>query len=172
MAQQALDEGAFAAFCHAQYARLVGALTLYTGDRELAHDLVQETYTRLWRDRYRLADVASLEAYAYRTAINLAKNHFRWRAVRQRYRDRVASDVPEVHHDPDTPDGVAVREAVGSLPDRKRAALVLRYFADQSVSQTAQVMAVPEGTVKTLTRRALAQLRETLDLADEEVHDG
>lgn len=165
------EEARFAAFCQAQHPRLVGALTLYVGDREVALDLAQETLARVWRDWHRLGDVRSLEGYAYRAAMNLARNHFRWRDVRRRHRDRLAAEHPVAHHDADAADAVAVRAAVASLPHRKRAALVLRYFADRSVAETAAVMDLPENTVKSLTRRALADLRGVLGPTTEEVHD-
>lgn len=171
MAERSEHEADFAAFCRAQHPRLVGALTLYTGDRDLAHDLAQEALARLWRDWRRLQDVVSLEAYAYRTAINLAKNHFRWRAVRRHHQDRVTARHEAVHLDADGADAVAVRRAVAALPPKKRLALVLRYFADRSVAQTAAVMDLPENTVKTLTRRALADLRGTFEVPTEEASD-
>ena len=46
------------------------------------------------------------------------------------------------------------------LPTRERTALVLRYFGDLSVREVAEIMRCPEGTVKTLTRRAIASLRD------------
>ena len=168
------DEASFVDFCHAQHPRLVGALSLYLGEREVAHDLAQETLARLWRDRGRLrAGVRSPEAYAFRTAFNLAKNHLRWRWVRHRDRARLEREQPTVHHDPDAADAVAVRDAVAALPDSKRTALILRYFADQSVEQTASVMGIPQNSVKTLTRRALMDLRDELDMpVEESSHDG
>lgn len=161
-----VDEGAsereFAAFCTEQHPRLVGVLALYTGDRDLAHDLAQEALARLWRDWRRLRRASSPGAYAYRTAINLANDHFRGRAVRRRHRDRVAARHETVQHDPDTAEAVAMRAAVAALPQRKRTALVLRYFADQTVATTAEAMGIPENTVKSLTRRALDDLRSVL----------
>ena len=56
---------------------------------------------------------------------------------------------------------IAVRVAVARLPQRQRTALVLRYFADLSVAETAEAMRCPEGTVKTLTRQAILALRST-----------
>lgn len=61
--------------------------------------------------------------------------------------------------DPDTPTAVAVRAAVAGLPRRERAVVVLRFFADFSVRDVADLLGMPEGTVKTLTARALAGMR-------------
>lgn len=155
-------------FCHVQHPRLVGVLALYTGDRELAQDLAQETLARLWRDWRRLRRSDSPEAYAYRTAINLAKNQFRRRATGRKYRHRLAGEPSATGVDPDQAEAVTVRSAVAALPARKRTALVLRYYADRSVAETARIMGVPQNTVKTLTRRALADLRGDLSPAQEE----
>jgi RNA polymerase sigma factor (sigma-70 family) len=58
-----------------------------------------------------------------------------------------------------------VREAVAALPRRQRAVIVLRFFADLSVREVSELLGCPEGTVKTLSARALAVLRAT-DLAE------
>lgn len=170
--QRSAAEEAFAAFCAVQHPRLVGALTLYGRDSDLAHDLAQEALGRIWRDWRRLEKVSSLEAYAYRTAINLANSHFRWRAVRHRHQHRLELEHEAVHHDPDAAAAVELRRELGALASKKRLTLVLRYYADLSVAATAEVMQVPENTVKTLTRRALTDLRHVLEVQDsEEEHD-
>jgi len=69
----------------------------------------------------------------------------------------------------DHADRLAVRAAVAGLPDRQRAALVLRYFADLSLADTAEAMGCAPGTVKALTHQALAGLRSRLGDAIEEV---
>lgn len=63
--------------------------------------------------------------------------------------------------DPDTPTALSVRRAVASLPQRERAVIVLRFFADLSVREIGDLLGCPEGTAKTLTARGLALLRAT-----------
>jgi RNA polymerase sigma factor (sigma-70 family) len=65
---------------------------------------------------------------------------------------------------------LAVRDAVAALPEPQRQALILRYFADLSVRETASAMRCPENTVKTHTRRALDALRLS-GLVDDEAYD-
>jgi DNA-directed RNA polymerase specialized sigma24 family protein len=68
---------------------------------------------------------------------------------------------------------LAVRDALATLPTAQRQALILRYFADLSVRDTAKAMRCPENTVKTHTRRALDALRasglldDAIDIVDE-----
>jgi RNA polymerase sigma-70 factor (ECF subfamily) len=145
------------AFCRREWPRLVGSLSLFTGDGDLAEDLAQETLTRVCRDWRTVSNLDSPGAWAHRVALNLARSHYRHRSVAQRQRARLAS--PTDAHDPDTATVLAVRDAVSQLPVRQRTALVLRYFADLSVAETAAAMQCPQGTVKTLTREAIAALR-------------
>lgn len=167
--EQAVDRRArFASFCIAEHPRLVGMLVLYCGDRELAHDLAQETLARLWRDRGKWDRIGSLRGYAARTALNLAKNEFRRNAVRRRYQTLLAADRAQLRHDVGGARSIVVRQAVAALPERKRRALILRYFADLSVEETARLMNTAPNTVKSLTRRAIADLRSVLDVADME----
>lgn len=161
----------FANFCSVQHPRLVGLLVLYCGDRELAHDLAQETLARLWRDRRKWDRIGSLRSYAMQTALNLAKNEFRRNAVRRRYQTLIEADNTQLYHDVDSAQLLVVRDAVAALPERKRRALILRFFADLSVAETARVMNTAPNTVKSLTRRAIADLRVALDVSDMEDQD-
>ena len=170
------DDRALVEFCRTEWPRLVGSLSLDVGSRELAEDLAQETLARVcahWR-RVRRADSPS--AWAHRVAFNLAKSHGRRQATWARVQPR-ALDRPLGAVDPDRASVLAVRDALATLPTPQRQALVLRYFADLSVRDTAAVMRCPENTVKTHTRRALDVLRasglldDAIEIADEPDHD-
>ena len=167
------DDRALVEFCRTEWPRLVGSLSLDVGSRELAEDLAQETLARVcthWR-RVRRADSPS--AWAHRVAFNLAKSHGRrlatWSRVQPRAVDRALGVV-----DPDRASVLAVRDALVTLPTAQRQALILRYFADLSVRDTAAAMHCPENTVKTHTRRALEALRssglldDAIEIDDEE----
>jgi RNA polymerase sigma factor (sigma-70 family) len=148
-----------AAFCRAEYGRLVGALSLYCRDRHVAEELAQDTIVRVighWRT---VQSLDSPSAWAHRVAINLANSHLRRRLAERRAVRRLFTGQVVVQQDPDTPTAVAVRAAVAGLPRRERAVVVLRFFADFSVRDVAHLLGLPEGTVKTLTARALAGLR-------------
>jgi RNA polymerase sigma-70 factor (sigma-E family) len=152
------------AFCRREWPRLVGALSLFTGDADLAEELAQETLARVCRDWRKVATLDAPGAWAHRVAINLARSHFRHRSVVRRHASAL---VPtNTTDDADTASALAVRQAVARLPVRPRTALVLRYFADLSVAETAEAMRCPEGTVKTLTRQAIRALRDDGLVAD------
>lgn len=152
------EDGALAALCEQEWPRLVGLLSLVTGDADAAEDLAQETLARLCRDWHKVRAYEIPSAWTYRVAINLAMSHGRRRAVRRRAMPSLRAtsrDETEAAVD----DGVVVRAAVAALPPRQRAVLALRYFADLSVNETAAIMGCPQGTVKRLTAEAIRDLR-------------
>lgn len=95
----------------------------------------------------------------------------RWR--RRRWREVLGADhaEPAVAADDDRDARVDLQRALAALAPKQRAAIVLRYLEDLSVTETAVALGVSEGTVKTQTRDALARLRQLLPdlgLGDEE----
>ena len=146
------------AFCRAEHLRLVGMLSLYCRDRYVAEELAQDTIVRIIGDWSRVRRLDSPSAWAHRVAINLANSHLRRRLAERRALRRL-SHRPVAQHDPDTPTALAVRAAVAGLPRRERAVVVLRFFADFSVREVADLLGMPQGTVKTVTARALAGMR-------------
>jgi len=152
-------------FCRREYPRLVGALSLYCGDAYVAEELAQEAIVRVVSDWGKVRRLAAPGAWAHRVAINLANSHFRRRLAERRAKQRLYARAALAVHQPDTSTAVAVRQTVASLPQRQRAVIVLRFFADLSVREVADVLGCPDGTVKSLTSKALASLRTT-DLSE------
>ena len=97
-------------------------------------------------------------AWLTRVAINLSTSRLRRRAAERRALGRGFRD-PETVDPPNTETNLLVRQAVASLPRRQRTALLLRFFGDYSVADTAAVMGCAEGTVKSLTSKALQALK-------------
>jgi RNA polymerase sigma-70 factor (sigma-E family) len=154
-----MDSGELEALCREQWPRLVGILSLHTGDARLAEDLAQETLARLCRDWRQVQRLDSPSAWTVRVAINLANSYWRRVRVQRRVETQIEGMAGVEADESDPLSALAVREAVSALPSRQRAALVLRYFGDFSVGEVAQILGCPEGTVKTLTRAAIAALR-------------
>jgi RNA polymerase sigma factor (sigma-70 family) len=151
---------AFPEFCNRVHSRLVGALSLYCGDAALAEEFAQEALARAFRDWRKVGGLDNPEGWVFRTGFNITHSYFRRRAAERRANDRARMqenaflDAEDVRSD-----AVALRSAVARLPRRQRTAVVLRFYADYSVSDVARLMECPEGTVKTLTRKALSLLR-------------
>jgi RNA polymerase sigma-70 factor, ECF subfamily len=149
-----------ATFCEALHPSLYGALLLYCGSREVAEDLTQETLLRVWRHWATVSAMSRPDRWALRVAFNLAKSGFR--RVRIARRVAALADPTYADRDSDPTDAIAVRAAVATLPARQRAAVVLRYFNDLSVADTAEILGCAEGTVKALTSQAVANLRRSI----------
>lgn len=143
---------------------LVAALAAYVGDRAVAEDLAQEALARAVLDWPRVASKDSPRAWVYRVAFNLARSRWRRRAAERRAYAKVGVDPDSVDSSEEvTTTALAVRTAVEGLSPRYRQVVACRYLADLSVADTAVVMGCAEGTVKSLTHKALAVLRAGLE---------
>lgn len=155
---------AFDALCRREYPLVVRTAFLITGDREEAADVTQEAFARAYQHWRKVRTMDRPGAWLQRVASNLAIS---WRR-RGRYRSRIA-EVPEVGvHDPDVTDEVVLLEAMRLLTPAQRAAIVLRFYADQSVDQTARALGKRPGTVRALTAQGMARLREIFDDHEQE----
>lgn len=163
----------FAAFCEDQYPRLVGVLRLHVRDDHLAEEFAQEAMARACRDWGTVSQVDSPAAWVFRVGFNLANSHFRRRAVYRRVNQRLEADGVDHDRTDAAEDTLLVRAALARLRPRARQALILRYYADLGVDEVARLMGCPASTVKTLTRRGLAQLRAQPEfaVAGEACHD-
>lgn len=159
-----MDEQGFTAWVAAVERPLLRAAYLLTGDLQRAEDLVQEALVKVALRWPRLQH-ENPTAYARRI---LARDHVTaWRRRRHRETELVeAVLVPAVSFDPDTE--MVVRRALARLTPSQRAVLVLRHFDDLTERETAAVLGVSVGTVKSQNAAALARLRtgapELLDL--------
>ena len=134
---------------------------LLTGDRALAEDLVQEAFARLVGRLQHLRDPGAFGAYLRRTIVNLATSHFRHRRVERAYLERLAG-APTAPTNPNEERDEAMHEALLGLPERQRAAMVLRFYEDLSDVQTAEILRCSPGTVRSLVSRGMKTLRDQL----------
>ncbi|GHJ45462.1 DNA-directed RNA polymerase sigma-70 factor [Catellatospora sp. TT07R-123] len=125
------------------------------GDWHLAEDLVQHTFTQLYR-HWRRLDGATLEAYTRRVLVNAFLN-----SRRARRHEQVVADVPD-RATPATDPGGDVLALLAQLPPRQRVLIALRYLDDLSVGDTATAAGISEGAVKSQTSRGLSALRGLL----------
>jgi RNA polymerase sigma-70 factor (sigma-E family) len=157
-----VSEPGFEEFVAARGQRLLRVAWLLTGDAHLAEDLLQTVLARTWPKWQRIA-AENPEAYVRKALVN---THASW------WRRRWRGEVP---HGDDLPDRAAAEDpfgdvdleqalaaAVRALPVRQRAVIVLRYFEDLSVAETAEVLGCTEGTVKSQASKALRALRGRL----------
>jgi RNA polymerase sigma-70 factor (sigma-E family) len=131
---------------------------LLTGDRMLAEDLVQEAFARFVGRLGHLRHPDAFGSYLRSTIVNLSRSHFRRRKVERAYIES-ASRAPMLPPPVDAGFDHEVHEALLRLPERQRAALVLRFYEDLSDAQTAEVMRCRPGTVRSLVSRAMQTIR-------------
>ena len=128
---------------------------LLTGDRALAEDLVQEAFLRFVGRLHHLRDPQAFDAYLRRTIVNLSKDTFRRRAVERSYLERPTAELRDGHTAYES-----MRTALLSLPQRQRAAIVLRYYEDLHESAIADLLRCRPATVRSLVARGLEALRQ------------
>lgn len=137
-------------------------------DLDLAEDVVQVTMLRTSRHWGRAK--AAPEAYSRQVLISVCREH--WRRQSRRPREVQAADQQLVGQSVSFTEQVqqrqALDQALSALATLQREVLVLRFFFDLSVAQTAELLGIPEGTVKSATHRGLEQLREILCHPDQE----
>jgi RNA polymerase sigma-70 factor (sigma-E family) len=127
---------------------------MLTGDRVLAEDLVQEGFARQVGRLRHLRDPGAFGVYLRRTIVNLATSHFRRRQVERAYLERLAG-TSAAETNPNEELDSAMHEALLHLPERQRAAMVLRFYEDLSDVQTAEVLRCSPGTVRSLVMKTL-----------------
>jgi RNA polymerase sigma-70 factor (sigma-E family) len=136
---------------------------LLSGDWHAADDLVSVALVRLLRHWRRVSTMDNPDAYVRRTLLRACLDERRrpWR--REHSTDRLPERPAPEHLGPDgVPDRLALLALLAELPPRRRAVLVLRYFCDLSVEDTAAELGCSTGTVKSQTARAIEALRSRL----------
>ena len=132
------------------------------GDWHLAEDLTQITFTKLYRVWQRIERHDVLDQYARRVLLRAFLDQRR-RPWRREVPTPSSIELDRAQWEDGGPEDRHVLSAgLLRLPKRRRAALVLRFWADLSVEQVAEILDCPIGTVKSLTARGLAELRAEL----------
>jgi RNA polymerase sigma-70 factor (sigma-E family) len=136
---------------------------LLTGNLDAAEDLVQDAFVRLLGRFRHLHHREAFGAYLRRTVVNLHLSRLRRLRVERAYLDREGRSISS---DSELPD-VGMREdlwvALHRLPDRQRAALILRYYQDLSEQETAETLRCSVPAAKSLVARGLAALRAEME---------
>jgi RNA polymerase sigma-70 factor (ECF subfamily) len=144
-------------------------------DQALAEDLAQEVFLRVYNARHRYRPDARFTTWLYRIATNLALNALRDAKDRQRQNINNSGEDGETSFEfvdtrasveqelIETDRGRMIREAIESLPENQRAAVILHKYQDVDYRQIAKVLKVSESAVKSLLFRAYETLRVRLE---------
>ena len=159
-------EDDFDRYVAAAWPRLLRSAWLLTGDWQLAEDLLQTALIKTARHWNRVADGnsdANPDGYVRRVLVTTYSSWWRRKWRGERPTERLPERIDADHNDAaDVRFGLA--DALAGLPRQQRAVLMLRYHADLTEAQTAQILGIGIGTVKSHTSRALAALRRRDDL--------
>ncbi|MDN3028166.1 SigE family RNA polymerase sigma factor [Streptomyces sp. S.PB5] len=151
----------YAEFAAARAGHLYRSACLLTaGDTHLAEDLVQETLGRLYISWHRVTRVGNPAGYAQTVLTRTFLAHQRRRSSKERATDSFPERAYAGHGD--VPLRLTLLEALARLPAKDRAVVVLRYWEDRSIEETADAMHASSAAVRTRCTRALGRLRELL----------
>jgi RNA polymerase sigma-70 factor (sigma-E family) len=154
-----VDEDAFRAFALARRPALRRTAYLLCGDWHQADDLVQTALVKLYVAWSRVRADGPPDAYVHRILVRCYLDERRrpWR------RESPVEAIDEAGRVTSSEEDLLdLRSALARLPRRQRATLLLRFWLDLSVAQTADALGCSDGTVKSQTARALTTLREVL----------
>lgn len=153
------DEACFTALCGALKWKLFRAAKGVLGDEDLALDAVSEAVCRAYKGIGRLREPKYAETWFMRVLLNAAYD-----IRRKRTREAVTAVVPECAHYDDH-SGLEIAELIEALPKELREIIGLKYYSGYTIEETAAILGIPEGTVKSRLNRALNRLR--LEFKDE-----
>lgn len=161
-----MDDAGFREFVSSRLDRLRHTAYLICGDWHTADDAVSTALLKLYRNWPRVSQVENLDAYLRRALVNAWLDDRRrpWR------RERSVSELPPravPAEDGSVNDRLTVLQHLAALPPRQRAVIVLRFYCEASVEETAQLLQCSQSTVKSQTARALETLRSSIvDVSD------
>ena len=153
---------------------LFGTAVLMTGNRDVAEEQVQEALLSAWRGIRGFRQGRPVKPWLLRILVNAVLSHQRRRALPTVNLDGNGPDLPDnAASDPvESLDALesrlVLRRAIAGLSQEHRQVVALRYFSGLTVPETARVLGIREGTVKSRLHRALAILREQLNDPEEE----
>jgi RNA polymerase sigma-70 factor (sigma-E family) len=165
-ARPVFDDPGFRDYVTKRSRSLLRTAYLLTGNRADAEDLVQAALAKTYLAWDRIEDRKALDGYVRRAMVN---THISWWR-RRRLEEYPTDEIPDqavADHSGTSDLQDTLRRAVDRLPQRMRAAVVLRYFEDMTEAEVADALGVSLGTVKSTVSRAVAKLRIDAELQSE-----
>ena len=148
------------------YRSLVRLAVLLVRDEPTAEEVVQECFIAMHDGWHRLRDQEKALSYLKQAVVNRSRSVLRHRSVIDRNAPEPAPDMPSAEQGAiSLLERSAIVTALRDLPDQQRQALVLRYYADLSEAQIAEMMGISKGAVKSHTARGMSSLRALLEEA-------
>ena len=143
--------------------RAQGFFLRMTGyDRELARDLTQDLFMRLWSARNSYDPKRPFRTWMFAIAYNMLKNEYRRLMTVMQYKESVEKEEPltEIENLEKEQRDRILRDAINRLPEPQRAVFLLRYEEELPIAGIAQICDIPQGTVKSRLFSALTAVRD------------
>lgn len=163
------DEKAFNELYSRHARRLMGFfLRAFRYDEDEAADACQETFLKVWQAAEQFDPTSAFRPWLYTIAYNLCRSRFRHSEQAERYRSEQLATTAETSEDSSELqlDNATLQRALASvlatLSQESRTLFALRFEEELSIKQVAQVLNIPEGTVKSKVHRLLCQLKQQL----------
>jgi RNA polymerase sigma-70 factor (sigma-E family) len=160
------EDAAFRDYVLTRSTALLRIAIMLTGNRADAEDLLQAALVKTYRSWDRINDRAALDAYVRRAMVNTHISWWRRRRVDEYPTDELPDQVV-ADHSRESDMAEVVRRALDRLPQRMRAAVMLRYFEDMTEPEIAATLGISLGTVKSTVSRAVARLRIDAELGQD-----
>ena len=164
------DDRAFDELYHRHARRVMGFLLRQLGDSERAADLVQDAFLRLWSSREWYLSGKCFSTWLFSIAYNLLKNEYRRSGYSVEYAEHVINRTTEEQDDnldvklDDKLFDAALRQELSLLDAESRLLFSLRFEEEMTVPQIAEVMKIPEGTVKSRQHTIIRNLKQKLKI--------
>ena len=157
------SDSSFDALFESMAPRVLLLARRFTGDSDMAQDVLQETFLAVYRALPDFRADSAIETWVYRIAINEARRQSR-RAVSQRARERTRSvDHVSDRQPGERDDLMALESAIVKLPETQREALCLLSLRGLRGAIAAEILGIPEGTLYSRAFAARAALRRLLE---------
>ena len=162
MVRLGTDADSFASVFNAHHRKAVRLAYLLTGDHHQAEDIVSDAFAKVYV-QWKKGRVDDVGAYVRRAVVNESNSKLRRRYLERREASKRSGDDRGVRRvDDQAAEHDEVWRAIERLPERQRQAVVLRYYEDLSEADTAEILGVSVGTVKSQVSRGLTRMQELL----------
>lgn len=156
------DREAFQVFFQDAYPQVVRFAQSRLRNWQLAEDMTQDAFVRVWEDRQKIEPAKSLKAYIFTLVAHAVIDHYRHEKVKQRHAERVVIDGPMVSEAVDPTREQEIMRAIEDLPEKESTVFQLNRFAGLTYAETAKYLDVSPKTVEKHMSRALVRLGRSL----------
>jgi RNA polymerase sigma-70 factor (ECF subfamily) len=146
--------------------KIFNYLYMMTGDREIAEDLTQETFVKVY---FKIGSLKTdkLQAWIYAIATNLARGEFRKAKIKRAFSlSEVEAGHPDLTYDPAKNSGIELEQLLSVLPEKYRIAVIMKDLNDFTFEEMANILKKPVNTLKSLVSRGRQKIRVHLALQE------